>query len=774
MHQESNTSNARKKLWLVSCVFAFLSSMLCFVTLMPMVPVDELDPSWKAGMSYAVDHGLQIGTDIIFTFGPLSNIYTGFYSPIYDTSYALVSLYLAISFFAGLYCLFYVQKRFVPLLTCAGIIFFWGAFKDSFMMVLPFLLPLTLIFEALPNERGRKLKNYLFIILLPAVGVLPLIKLSVIVACIACVGLSSALLAYRRRFLLAAATCFIPLLSCVLAWVAFGQKPNLLINYFSNSLPIIAGYTEAMAVYQGLAVAIVYLIGAAILMYGVWSVKRNSFLLSALTVLLMAIYLFLNFKAGFVRDDGHAVISGVALMLISLILWPALQSLRGLGFTCIAFCIGLFVACVNTSFSPAQRWNHAYHNALANLEGLTLRIGSPGELARRFDQQMARVLEGSDFSGVSGSADVYSYGQTALISSGADWKPRPVFQSYSAYTPQLLEINADHLSSKQAPENIFFGIQSIDGRLPSLEDGLSWPSILSMYSPVRLSGNYLVLKRVSDKAPVFNEIKISMESFDKPIELPEYSGNLYMTADIQQTFPGKLKSALFKPSFLLARFTFVNGQTKEYRIISGMTKTKFMVSPLIQNNKDFLMLFSDENLNEAGKVKSISFSAPGAGGMVWKNEFKVSLYSSQSPARDTVSGILGIVQPKTVENLPSMPCTGVIDSLEGSPITGEGRNVGKHLAVRGWITPSVQSYPEDGKAVILLKGPQKEFAFDMQSSSRPDLAKHFESPSMVNAGYDAILDMRELHGSFDVGLGFVKNGAISACNGLESITKIIK
>jgi hypothetical protein len=774
MHQDSNASSLRKKIWLISCVLAFFSSMLCFVTLLPMVPVDELDPSWKAGMSYAVNHGLRIGTDVIFTFGPLANVYTGFYSPEYDAGYVLISTYIAISFFIGVYSLFYRRERFVPMLVCAGVVFFWGFKKDAFMMILPFFLIFMLVFEGLPNERRTKLEDVLFLILLPVIGLLPLIKLSVIVACVVCIGLSALLLAYRRRLLMAGATCLIPLLSCFSVWIAFGQEPGSLLNYFSSSLPIIAGYTEAMAIYKGPLFVVVYLIGAAALLYGVWSVKRNSSILTAITVLLLAIYLFLNFKAGFVRDDTHAMISGVAIMLISLMVWPALQSLRGLGFTCVGFLAGLVVACANISFSPVRHWDLAYGRAYESIKGLTLRIGYPGALAERLNEQMAKLSVVSGFPSVSGTTDVYSYGQTALIASGANWSPRPVFQSYSAYTPKLLELNADHLKSKRAPENIIFRIQPIDGRLPSLEDGLSWPSIFAMYSPVRLSGEYLVLKRVKNTAPVFNEIKTEVGGFDNSIEVPSYSGGLYMTVDIQQTLLGRLISTLFKPSYLIARFTLANGEAREYRVISSMIKTKFLVSPLVENNKDFLSLFSDADLNQAGKVKSIVFSASESENVIWKPNFKISFYSFQPPARDAAAALLGIALPAKVGNPPSIACTGVVDYLNSNPITDRVSRVGKYLAVRGWVTPSVKFYPEGGRAVLLLKGAQGDFAFDMQSSVRPDLAKHFESPSMLNAGYDATLDMRELEGDFEVGLGFVRDGAVSRCNGLDSIAKITR
>src|SRR5260364_219639 len=62
-----------------------------------------------------------------------------------------------------------------------------------------------------------------------------------------------------------------------------------------------------------------------------------------------------------------------------------------------------------------------------------------------------------------------------LLTAGNLWSPRPVIQSHGAYTPKLARLNELHLLSERAPNNIVFKVEPIDGRLASLEDGLSWP-----------------------------------------------------------------------------------------------------------------------------------------------------------------------------------------------------------------------------------------------------------------------------------------------------------
>src|SRR5262249_8899468 len=77
-----------------------------------------------------------------------------------------------------------------------------------------------------------------------------------------------------------------------------------------------------------------------------------------------------------------------------------------------------------------------------------------------------------------GTVDLYPSALGYVVANGWSYAGRPVFQSYSAYTGALAELNASHLRGADAPDTIFFGVQPIDGRFPSLDDSLSWPELL--------------------------------------------------------------------------------------------------------------------------------------------------------------------------------------------------------------------------------------------------------------------------------------------------------
>ena len=75
------------------------------------------------------------------------------------------------------------------------------------------------------------------------------------------------------------------------------------------------------------------------------------------------------------------------------------------------------------------------------------------------------------------SADVYPLSQTAVLASGLTCQPRPVFQSFSAYTPKLAEMSAAHLRSERVPDHILFDVWSIDDRFAARDDSLSSPDL---------------------------------------------------------------------------------------------------------------------------------------------------------------------------------------------------------------------------------------------------------------------------------------------------------
>ena len=116
-------------------------------------------------------------------------------------------------------------------------------------------------------------------------------------------------------------------------------------------------------------------------------------------------------------------------------------------------------------------------------------------LKQNFELSLLLLRENAAFPQLEGSTDIYSFAQSYLLSTENRWSPRPIFQSYSVFSPAMVEKNRRHLVGKNSPDNIIFKLEPIDNRFPSLEDGASWPLLMANYQPRQILNDFLFLKK---------------------------------------------------------------------------------------------------------------------------------------------------------------------------------------------------------------------------------------------------------------------------------------
>ena len=91
------------------------------------------------------------------------------------------------------------------------------------------------------------------------------------------------------------------------------------------------------------------------------------------------------------------------------------------------------------------------------------------------------------------SIDVFNYRQGVALLNDLNYRPRPVIQGYTAYTPDLLRANLDFYRSASRPSYVLFSLETIDGRFPTLDDALLLPYILENYQPVLAEHRFLLM-----------------------------------------------------------------------------------------------------------------------------------------------------------------------------------------------------------------------------------------------------------------------------------------
>jgi hypothetical protein len=243
-----------------------------------------------------------------------------------------------------------------------------------------------------------------------------------------------------------------------------------------------------------------------------------------------------------------------------------------------------------------------------------------------FDAAVNSLRVKASFPVFPGTTDIYSYNQSYLIASGNTWSPRPILQSYSVYTPELAEINRKHLLGNQAPDNIIFKVQTIDGRIPSIDDGASWPILMFNYRPTRMENDFLFLQKKANISDIEEPLKLTSEkhTFGERVNLPESNQPVFAQIEIKPTVLGRIASILFKPSQLQITMELKNGLKKQFPIIAGMAKSGFVLSPLIENTAEFGMLYGESGLLDKKQVKSFAIAPRNGKTMLWNNEYAVT------------------------------------------------------------------------------------------------------------------------------------------------------
>jgi hypothetical protein len=518
------------------------------------MPGAGLDPSWVFGMNQATAQGLSFGEEMIFTYGPYASIATKSYHPSTDCMMVSGSLYLALSYWG---CFVRLMKN-VPwrwILVFCGILAGIMYLRDALFFSIALLVGL-LIFKILFLEEGRLFKRKLaplYVALLFApFGLLPLIKGTLLILCGAITVLCSVVFIASRQSILAITCLFSPLVSMIFFWLLSGQSAEDLPNYFMSMAHIASGYSEAMAVTGNTLEVILYVVASAFVLLTIILQRRISHTSTIFLFCTYFVFLFLSFKGGFVRHDGHAIMSGTSILIAAVLLPFSGKSRMILPVLVLAIISWAYI----DSHYMKTSTEHVFHNFKSTYSsawrGLQHRIQDRNWPEQEFDATVKGLRGQASFPVLPGTTDIYSYNQAYLIASGNTWSPRPVLQSYSAYTPALAEINRKHLLGKQAPDNIIFSVEPIDGRIPSSEDGASWPILMRNYRPTRLENNFLFLEKKENLPEIDDPVMLKSELavFGEKVLLPHSGQPVFAQIEIEPTLLGRLVNIFFKPSQL--------------------------------------------------------------------------------------------------------------------------------------------------------------------------------------------------------------------------------
>jgi hypothetical protein len=590
---------------------ALLVALLCLripqmsLTTAQRNPATGIDDSWGGVLIYAHAHGLQFGTNIVFTYGPLGIFSVSGFSPAMALPRMLYEVLLCYGVAAGLCLLAWrmtIGWRTILLsfflLIAAPI--HWGG--DDLLIAVGLLCWGLLCWL----ESGRRLKIFAFCLVSMA-AVCALIKFTLLVVASMTILALACDVALRGRRRLAAGMMAGFVLVYLAGWICLGQSLSGLGPYLRNSLVISSGYNQAMGLEDfswtaGFMIAAAALAAATIrVMTATLPGADHLRLRRGLLLAWLAGLLFLEWKYGFVRADGDHVCSFlgfvpvVALTLAALpaaarraVLW---QRAAALG--CVVLAV-IFLLHVVPGF-PGKvcqlTLGRVSRNAVTLLRpGNYVREKTDAYLEEQGQNQLpkCRALIGR------GTTDVFGQNQMFALFNELNYRPRPVFQSYSAYNRPLMELNNRFYDSTNSPEFVLFDLLPIDTRFPPLEDAFVLRNLLINYGLAGEEGDFLLLHRRQAASAQLTLVREGDVSPDGVIPLGDFGdANLWMEISVQPTWPGKVRQMLYKPAqVLLGVWSGTPASPgKTFLAPSPMLAAGFLASPMVLDDQDAANLY---------------------------------------------------------------------------------------------------------------------------------------------------------------------------------------
>lgn len=600
-----------------------LSVLYVFSRFIPAVSVSDypiqeaMDDAWALALHEAFARHLQFGSDIVFTYGPWGFLARGYYPPTYLISVFVWAMLAGVFLLAGWRMARSLSANRVVswlwLVSLAGLVS-TPLGNDFDVRLVAWMVMLLWLHFFVETERFAIPQA----LLVASLGCLSLVKFTGMVESAVVLSVITVDDVFRHRrwpwsFL-------IWLASLLGFWLLAGQHLSSLWPFLINSLQITSGYTEAMmatGTTGAWSIGVFFLIAAflCLLIAKVGWMKHRHW--GTLPLVGAGALLFIIFKLGYVRL--HEITSAMGLLVISMLTLAVARS-QGKKMTVMAVVLlaasAVFASVIfhqwlpGNGLLPQLAGTFRVNNLLAPIAGV-----ATGYLRSDYEKNMALVKGENSLPAISGDVDLYSYDQTVLFAHGLRYQPRPIIQSYSTYTPKLAGMNAIWLRSDRAASNLLFAIQPVDRRFPALEDGLSWPELLTRYDlrwPAEISGRFLLLTRsAAPRQYHFTSLQNTAAGFGEPVKLPVVAnGLIWAEIEIKKTFVGKWVSIFYKPPVLLMTVVFRNHGQHVFRLVPGMAGGGFLLSPLIEDTRSFAALVSADRSNElAGQeVSSIKIS----------------------------------------------------------------------------------------------------------------------------------------------------------------------
>ncbi len=572
-----------------------IAASLCFavvtLTYAPRnIEPNSLTDSWLCVLHRAFVQHAVWGRDIVFTYGPWGFVFGG------TRSETLAWWLAARLLLAGTcwYAMWRINARVLPrpILRAASVcipiaIIAWGG-MDLQIMIVPFLLLVI-------GVRHDRDDRALLVMLCLAAGLCGWIKHSagLIGAAVVAVVTLTDLMQRRRPLVL-----LIYLLASLGFFLLARQPLGALPDYVRNNWEIMIGYGPGMQAssLQAPRAMSFYLASVVVLLAILALGRTQSRGVTLLVCIVAAVWFEVIFKESFVRQDQdpHMEIAAPAVLLVLLILvaHPSSRRRTSALLAVVGLALGMFTA------NSIHRHDYVYGvSAISDVLTKTPRhaynfISMIGDLFRR---DAPAIASDEALPPLKGPFDAIPwtgpYGFDQL-------KPRPVFQSYSVYTPRLAELNARFLQRDDAPPTLLWRVDPLAPNYATMEDPLIWPEALAHYRYAGDAAGQLILSRKPDGSYRLVPIAEVTTTIGVSVEVPRSkTGCIWLKMHVAPTRAGQLRSVLYRPVELHLMVETDDGATVSARLCVPILSCGFLLSPELKETSDFKNLIENDPRN---------------------------------------------------------------------------------------------------------------------------------------------------------------------------------
>jgi hypothetical protein len=399
-------------------------------------------------------------------------------------------------------------------------------------------------------------------------------------------------------------------------WLGLYGTLGGIVDYFINGMRSSAGYSDVMSIrpdHWSKAVRFFGLAAATLLLLGL-QLPRN---IRIFYSLLLSAPLFIFWKHGIVRYDTGHIPSFLAMMsfAVFLISLELIRTRRSWLPAVLVLLIGWFLnqALMSTGagFDPQKPWvpplAHLWGPSLRGLTTIKTLAGLTGTGLDEFMANDARNLSGQKLPPEilsrigSRPVDIYHSESSFLAANELNYRPKPVFQPYAAYTPELDRLNARFFCSPARPDFLILyhpesDITSVDGRHMLLDDPITSLEILNHYRMVAVANKPPVTLLEYNKARRFSEptvFKRETVNWSRNVPVPEESPNdvFRVSVQVKELWETQVRKVVERLPPIHIVYVLADGTERKFRLVPPQLGSGVWVKPFLPDARsldDFL------------------------------------------------------------------------------------------------------------------------------------------------------------------------------------------